>query len=38
MTETYNLTRRLHNVDLVEGQGTWGTHILPLPQLLGSLE
>ena len=34
-SETDNLKYRLHDVDLVEGQGTQGTQILPHPQLIG---
>ena len=32
--ETYKPIHRLHDVDIVEGQGIWGTWILHPPQLL----
>ena len=36
--ETEKLIHRLHDVDLVESQGTQGTRILPPPELLGYLD
>ena len=33
-SEIDNISHRLHNVDLVEGQGNQGNHILSPPQLL----
>ena len=36
--ETDKPIHRLHDGDLVEGQGTQGTQILPPPQLLGYLD
>ena len=35
MADIYELTHRLRDVDLVEGQGTQGTRILPPPHSLG---
>ena len=37
-TETDKPIDRLHNMDLLEGQGTWGTQRLPPTQLLGYLD
>ena len=38
IVDTDKMTHRLHDMDLVEGQGTQGTQILPPPQLLGYLD
>ena len=38
MEDTDKPIHILYDVDLVEGQGTQGTQILPPPQLLGYLD